>query len=321
MPWKTCPNCPQQNGPRTIYCKCGYAYEGTLKKFGHAVKGDNNKMALRTNTNTTVVNNVTIKNSPHAKVDISNIPVRKVSSDTLNLNPAGYFDHLLERDAQLDILLGGVHTFVQTLDQTPPIRSHLLLHGPAAGGKTSFTSAFMKMVGPEFCFQADCTTSTQAGILNELVDAATAPEFIILDEIDKADLDQFRWLLGVMDERAEIRVNNAKVGLIQKKMPSYVIATCNDIERVKRAMNGALASRFSDHVFCPRISDKAIHTSLKRYVEMVDGDERWIQPAIDFVRNVEKTDDLRRIQTVMLSGRDRLLDGSYQKILQAASNN
>lgn len=240
----------------------------------------------------------------------------KMDDHYINLDPSGYFDHLYDRESQINVLLSGSRTAIESDFK---IRTHALFYGPAAGGKTSLTTAFINMVGEEHCYRIDATTSTQAGVLNDIIERGQFIKFLIIDEIEKCKEEQLRWLLSIMDERGELRVNNAKLGFVQKSLPAFVIATTNDIDKVERFMSGALHSRFSDRIHCPRIRDETIFRAVKKYIDMINGDDSWIYPAVKYVREVEKTDDIRRMIAVAVNGRERLVTGEYQRILQSSS--
>jgi hypothetical protein len=55
---------------------------------------------------------------------------------------------------------------------------------------------------------------------------------------------------------------------------------------------------------------------LRREVLAVNGNEKWIQPCVDFALDVEQTNDPRRI-IALLDGRDKLLTREYQRDLMA----
>lgn len=301
MPFKICPNtsCQKPNGPRTLYCHfCQAPFEKTLKKFGHAVPA---KQSV-------VVNSVpSLRSAIAPKVD---------PKSPINLDPTGYFDCLYDREAQINILISGFKTAVESNFK---IRTHAIMHGSSASGKTTLMDCFSNMVGEDICYRIDATTSTQAGILSDLMERASAIRVLLIDELEKANPDNFRFLLGLMDERGELRICNAKAGSLQCKMPAFVIATTNDLPKVESLMSGALYSRFSDRIYCPRVDENTIYKAVKKYVDMIGGDERWIRPAINHVRTMEKTEDIRRMIAVAVNGRERLLSGEYQEILRSTN--
>jgi hypothetical protein len=303
---KICPSCQTTTGPRSFNCpECGHAFAMKAKK------GAKRRAKSAKPTKPRFVRQP-IDTSP---LDFKTLTPRPKSTGPINLNPKGYFDHLFDREGQIEVLLGGVQTAVETDFK---VRSHALVIGPPAAGKSSLMDAFVNMVGEEHVYRVDMTAATQAGILQDLIDRGSMIKFIIIEEVEKCNANlMLRWLLGVMDERGELRVCNARLGYIQAPLKAFVIATTNDASKVESLMDGALASRFSDKIYCPRVDDDAIFKAVKRYVDMVDGNDAWIKPAIRYVREVEGVNDIRRIKTVAMNGRDRLLTGEYQKILMA----
>lgn len=305
MPMKTCKKCQHKCGPRSLYCPaCKAPYINTLKAFGHIEQKNSQSVVVNNNINFSV--------SQQNKVPIPNFRTEDIS-----LDPKHYFDHLVDRENQSNVLLSAARTAIESNFK---IRNHVCLTGPACGGKTSLMESFSNTVGEDYIFRIDAPTSTQAGLVLDLLERAASIRFLLVEEIEKVNSDHLRWLLGVMDERAEIRVCNAKSGYIQAPLPAMVIATCNDQEKLDKVMTGALSSRFSNKIYCPRIGRETMHKALKRYVDMINGDENWIEPAIAYCLDEEKCDDLRRMKAVLTEGRSRLLTGEYQSILRATRN-
>ena len=124
-------------------------------------------------------------------------------------------------------------------------------------------------------------------------------------------------MLGVMDFRAEVRQLKFRSGLAQRQVKLLCLATVNDMGLFNEMMDGALASRFSHKIFCPRPSRETLTKILEREVEKNKGDKAWINPTLDYCLDVEKINDPRRIITVCLCGREKLLTGEYQTMLTA----
>lgn len=316
MPMKTCPKCAEQCGPRTLYCKkCGNPYTKTLIKFGHIQKGAAVSVAAP-QQNVVVNNNIVVTNRNPYK---ASVPVFSTPNSEINLDPRGYFDKMIDREAQTNIMISAARTAIETNFN---IRNHILLSGLPANGKSSLIKCFIDMVGEENTYSVDATTSTQAGILSDLVERGPGGvKFLILNELEKVKNggDEYRWLLGAMDERKELRVCNSKIGNIQMPFPVLVIADCNDIEKLKGFMSGALYSRFTNRVFCPRLSDESIFKAIQRYVKMINGKDEWIKPVIDYVRKEKGTDDIREMIAIVTDGRERITSGEYFNILRACS--
>jgi hypothetical protein len=344
MPWKTCqnPDCDNLSGPRALKCKaCGEPFPSTLRAFGHLPPIDSqrnrNNVVVNNTINITRGNKNRVVSSPSIDIDelddfeiddtddyIGRTPILPVEDSIINIDPTGYFDHLFDREDQINILVSATRT---AIDSDFQIRTHIILHGPPAGGKTSLSTAFIEMVGEEHCYRIDATTSTQAGIISDLFENRQpgSVKFIVIDEIEKCDKEYLRWLLGVMDDRAELRVNNTRVGSLQMPLAALVIATTNNIQLIEGMMGGALASRFTEKVYCPRVRDQTIHKAVMQKLKMLRGVDineasAWADKAIEYVRDVEGTDDIRRMIAVAVNGRERLLTGEFQAILQKASN-
>lgn len=224
-----------------------------------------------------------------------------------------HFRHIYDRAAQIRIVYASIQNAVRTQFNK---RSHCVLYGPPACGKTSILNAFRDMLGDENFVTLDATSTTKAGAENKLLDYDKVPPFIILEEIEKCNPGNLPWLLGVMDQRAEINKVNARTGTRRREAKCLCLATVNNIREFKTIMSGALASRFQHKVFCPRPSPQILRQILKREIAEIGGDERWIEPALEYAVKEEKTSDPRRVIS-LLDGGDRLLTGEYQDDLRS----
>lgn len=229
----------------------------------------------------------------------------------------GFFDHIYERDAQISVVQSAVDAFVQSDFNN---RFHCVLYGEPACGKTEILKSFTAMLGKNFVLELDATSTTKAGAERILLESANLPPVLVCEEIEKTDESSLRWLLGILDHRGEVRKVTHGGGLRHRDVKMLCLATVNDMELFKRVMDGALASRFSHKVWCPRPSKDVLGMILRREIAKVkDGREEWIAPAVDWCVDIEGTNDPRRVVTVCLSGKERLLTGEYQKLLQAVS--
>lgn len=59
---------------------------------------------------------------------------------------------------------------------------------------------------------------------------------------------------------------------------------------------------------------------LAREIEKAGGDLKWIKPAMKYAINHDIYDP-RKVTAICLCGQDALLDGTYQKKLEACSTN
>ena len=239
------------------------------------------------------------------------------SSRALSIDVGEHFSHIYERDAQIAVIQSAVKAFV---DSDFYNRFHCVLWGEPACGKTEILRSFTRMLGANFVLELDATSTTKAGAERLLLESKTLPPVLVCEEIEKTDENSLRRLLGVLDHRGEIRKTTHNMGLRHRDVKMLCLATVNDMALFKRAMDGALASRFSHKVWCPRPSKDVLKRILAREIaRMPNGNQAWIEPAVDWCVDVELTNDPRRVTTVCLSGRDALLTGEYQKLLAAVS--
>lgn len=232
----------------------------------------------------------------------------------INTDPGSYFSHLYDREAQVSLVLSAVEEYARSNFVN---RFHCVLYGEPACAKTEILRGLTKMLGQDAVMHFDATSTTSAGAKQLLTEADNIPPVLCIEEIEKADEASLRWLLGVLDYRAEIRALKFRSGLVAKTVKLLCLATVNDFGLFNKMLDGALASRFSHKIYCPRPSRQVLKMILEREVAATNGNVDWIEPALDYCINTEKTNDPRRIITVCLCGRDRLLDGSYQKLLGA----
>ena len=131
-------------------------------------------------------------------------------------------------------------------------RFNCLLYGPPACGKTAILQGFKAMLGKEAYLEFDATSTTSAGAVKVLMEAESIPPVLVVEEIEKTDESSLRWLLGVSDQRSEVRKTNFRSGNISREVKLLVLATANDIGQFRRLLDGALPSRFPNRIHCPR---------------------------------------------------------------------
>lgn len=198
-------------------------------------------------------------------------------------------------------------------------RFHCVLFGPPGCGKTDILTCTQKMLGREneAYLKLDATSTTEAGAQKILLDSSHIPPVLIVEEIEKQDEKALRWLLGLLDHRAEIRKTNFHIGTKARNVKMLCLATVNDLGLFKKVMSGALASRFAHEIYCPRPNRAILQKILEREVAKSKGRPEWIEPTLKYCCDEKKIDDPRKILPVCLCGRDDLLDGSYQLSLAA----
>ncbi len=219
-----------------------------------------------------------------------------------------HFSHLYERDAHINI----IHDTIQiAIESEWKHRFHTLLYGPPGTAKTDITVSVKEMVGADSVLEFDATSTTSAGAIRNLEKRDLVPRIMLVEEIEKADENSLRWLLGVMDIRGNIRkLTYRSRTAMEAKM--LCIATVNDFDLFKRMMSGALASRFSHQLYCPRPGRALLGKILAREISQLDGDEAWIEPTLDYLARHNITDP-RKAMAICLTGRERLLNGEFQR--------
>jgi SpoVK/Ycf46/Vps4 family AAA+-type ATPase len=163
----------------------------------------------------------------------------------------------------------------------------------------------------------DATSTTEAGMRKALLDEdAILPEVIVVEEIEKAR-HSFHLLLGLMDDRATVTQMNFK-RTESRKVPALILASANDYEMLKKTESGALLSRFSNEIYCPRPGREILAKILEREIRKVKGgSELWIEPTLRFCHDQRGITDPRMLKRVCLCGKERLITGEYQRDLEA----
>lgn len=242
------------------------------------------------------------------RVKISERPVGRVNLDL----PSNTFSRIYGREAQIRRVLDAIRI---GQDTNWAKRKHTLLSGPPGCGKTELCLTLANALGEEgeSWIWFDATSTTKAGALEQLMKAPALPPILFVEEIEKCQENALRWLLGVMDERGEIRRTNYRVGNESKKAPLTLIATANNVTALEEMDSGAIYSRFGNRVHCPPPDRIVMEKILHREVDEIGGNMRWADAALAFGFDQLKITDCREIQNILLCGRDRLLTGEYQK--------
>lgn len=239
------------------------------------------------------------------------VPLSSVS----RIVPNHHYNHLYGLDAQVRILLSAVQA---AADSDMRNRFHTLLYGDPGTGKTDIllsTASLLGEMGISY-LSIDATSTTEAGMRKALLDEdSILPEVVLVEEIEKAR-HSFHLLLGIMDDRGIVsQMNYRKTA--SRKVPALVLASANDYDLLKKTDSGALLSRFSNEIYCPRPGREILEKILKREIEKVKGgDLAWIEPTLEFCFDERGISDPRMLKRVCLCGKERLVSGEYQKDLE-----
>lgn len=232
----------------------------------------------------------------------------------IQLDSKDYFDSIYDRDHQIKIVRSAL---VAVKESNLANRFHCVLWGPPGCGKTDVLKATGKMLGKdgEDYWLLDATSTTEAGIQKMLLSSKYIPPVLMIEEIEKTDEKSLRWLLGVLDNRAEVRKTNFRINHCVKSAKMLCLATVNDIQLFQKVMSGALYSRFAHNIFFPRPNKQIMSKILEREILKINGNLAWIEPTLKFCIDECKIDDPRKIIPICLCGKDDLLNGSYQESL------
>lgn len=233
----------------------------------------------------------------------------------ISLDAKDHYSGIYDRDDQIKIVRSAI---VAGHESDWQDRFNCLLYGDPGCGKSAILSATKHMLGKEneAYMEFDATSTTEAGAQKILLEADHIPPVLFVEEIEKQEEKMLRWLLGLLDYRAEIRKTNFRIGTQARNVKMLCIATVNNLELFKKVLAGALASRFAHEIYCPRPDRMVLQKILEREVAKTkNGKVDWIEPTLQYCFDGKKWNDPRKIIPVCLCGRDGLLDGSYQKSL------
>lgn len=318
MPFKTCGKCQAKSGPRVLYCKCGAPFIKTLKAFGHHITSKPKAVATVKNDANVVVNNNFMfqGNGSGFKFNPSDY---HNSFGPLNLNPGTLFDDLYGKSDALTIIMSALKTYNDT---DGAVRIHSLIIGSPSSGKTELLNRIELMVGKDQVFRTNSESMSKAGAENSILNfPGPLPPILIIEELEKTDPDNLRWLLSAIDTRQEIIKITAKEGVERRSVPFICIGTCNNLEKLQKMHSGSIASRFSNKVFVKDMDDSTLCKILIDNLHKIPNhDIRWAQAAIDLARELGEV-SVRKCLAIMFCGREKLLTGEYAKILKSSSVN
>lgn len=240
------------------------------------------------------------------------VPLSSIS----RIQKGTFYSHLYGLDPQINMLVSAIQA---AADSDMSNRFHSLLHGEPGNGKTDIllsTSKLLTTLGVSH-LMVDATSMTDAGLRKSFLDEESiVPDVVMVEEIEKTPENNLRILLGLMDDRATISQHNAR-RVATRKIPALVLATANDYNLLRRMMYGALLSRFSNEIYCPRPDRAILHKILAREIAKVKGgDLAWIEPTLRFCFDERHITDPRMLKRICLCGKDRLISGEYQRDLE-----
>lgn len=229
-------------------------------------------------------------------------------------NFESYFEHLYGLDAHVQRIRKALEAGLMS---NWLHRFNCSLIGPPGCGKSDVCQSLKRALGDEAVLEFDATATTAAGAIKELAEREILPRIIVVEEIEKADEKAMSFLLAALDLRAEIRKTTARA-TIQRDTKLFAVATVNNHELFFRQQAGALASRFSNKIWFKRPTREMLQMILEREVSKMQGDFAWIGPTLDWCDKMDITDP-RQVITTCLCGRDDLITGDYQKMLEETS--
>jgi hypothetical protein len=307
MPLKTCRNCGIPNGPRAFYCgSCDEPFTATIAK---------SRVASQPKTQLAYA-----VSQPRTSVAATPIPTLRPDAFSdkvglLNLDPKGQFDDLYGKTDALSVIMASLAVYNQTQGRN---RYHSLLVGGPSAGKSEIANRIQNVVGPDNVLRINSESASKAGMENEILGCPQLPPVLIVEEIEKiGDPQTLLWMLPALDTRQEIIKVTAKDGILRRKVPFVCIGTCNNLSKLERMHSGAIASRFTNKLFIPDMNDDMRYEILKTKIRILpNANEAWIPKAIDYCREIGDL-SMRRIESVLMCGQDRLLTGEYQASLAA----
>lgn len=235
-----------------------------------------------------------------------------------------FFGTVYDRESHIKLIH---ETVVNAIDTKFMERTNILLHGKPAAAKTQIFGLFKRYYedgsDTERVAEINAATLTKAGLENWLLDRAksgTLPEILYFDELEKIiriSPQSVFCLLSLMDNQAKITKMNARIGKQEEVCRCLVWASCNDTSAIDSFCDGALWSRFGYALECRRPSESRMRQILNDKITTwqrsgIPAQFSWVDAAMDFARDYLRTDDPRKIIT-LLNGGNRLLTGDFQR--------
>jgi len=247
---------------------------------------------------------------PEMEVDFSDFQVPPLDEGALS----EFFGHIYERSPHIRLMCDALQLAARTQFKT---RNHILLYGLPACAKTILIQAFQSWLGHSFFLELSTPALTKAGLEDLLLSKANSgslPPVIYTEEIEKTEPSNVIPLLQVMDSRGAMQKTNARTGNVVVKVPCVVIATCNDVKLLQKVGDGALWSRFTVKLHCPRPGNQVMRMILEDECRAINGDPVWVDAIISFLNEnrdkLQDGTDPRRAKSMLMGG-ERLMDGTF----------
>lgn len=310
---KFCPACDTHVGNATMYCSCGHQFLKGSGSAPHAVAALPPAITRSADPISVFIPRIVVGPTvtPYSFAD---------SFGPLNLNPGDLFDDLYGKQEALGVIMAALAVYNQTNGRN---RYHSLFIGGPSAGKTEIANRLEEMLGTDNVLRINSESASKAGMENAILEyPMQLPPVLIIEEIEKiGDPNTLLWMLPALDERRKIIKVTAKDGILTKPVPFICIGTCNNFGKLERMHSGAIASRFTNRLYIPDMDDDMRYKILLGKINKLSHySEAWIEPAIKFCR--ESGDmSMRRLESVLMCGQDKLLTGEYQNTLRATSRN
>jgi MoxR-like ATPase len=193
--------------------------------------------------------------------------------------------------------------------------SHILFQGSPSGGKSGLFAGFKKLVGEGGYLSLITPQLSKAGFeyLYLVKYRGKYHRVLFLEEVEKLGADALLALLPVMAEPHEVTKHQFR-NHDRVPVKLLVIATANDIRKLRAMHGGALYSRFTTKIFVPRPDDPTMKRILNREVGVLNGNPRWVEKVMT-LKNALGAKDPRTIIS-FLAGGQRLETHAYQDDLE-----
>lgn len=226
-----------------------------------------------------------------------------------------YFDDLYGLDPAITRVQRSLELAIMT-DFTD--RKNCVLVGPPGCGKSAICARLKEALGEDAVLEYDATQMTAAGVVKDLSEREILPRVVVIEEMEKAPGKALDVFLAILDTRGEIRKTTARAN-IQRETKLWAVATVNNWALFKSLASGAIASRFTEKVGFRRPNREQCASILARELQKLGkrGDKRWIEATLQYAYDGKGKTDPRELTSIMLTGREMLLTGEYQAILEA----